>query len=278
MNRLNQMLVSAAVGATLATTALAPAAIVRITVTGTVENNAFVNNPANTFASVPVGAPVTLVMDVDSNVYLNSPNLPGKTRGYNIISGSMRFTAGNVSVLRAETTSAYFALRNNDPRADGFFISQGTDIPTDIPLQMVPANFAAQFSRTFNIDPPFPTPDDSLTSLDILAAQGTWAFNDLSVYHFAIGRGENQLPMILAYETITIAALPEPCAADLDNGSGTGTPDNAVDISDLLYFLVQFEAGSVSVDLDNGTSTGTPDGGVDVNDLLYFLARFELGC
>ena len=35
----------------------------------------------------------------------------------------------------------------------------------------------------------------------------------------------------------------EPCVADLDNGSGTGTPDNAVDINDLLYFLAHFEAG-----------------------------------
>jgi hypothetical protein len=31
-------------------------------------------------------------------------------------------------------------------------------------------------------------------------------------------------------------------------------------------------------DLDNGTSSGTPDGGVDINDLLYFLERFEQGC
>ncbi len=34
-----------------------------------------------------------------------------------------------------------------------------------------------------------------------------------------------------------------PCPADLDDGSGTGTPDGGVDISDLLYFLVRFDAG-----------------------------------
>jgi len=32
-------------------------------------------------------------------------------------------------------------------------------------------------------------------------------------------------------------------AADLDNGSGSGTRDNAVTIDDLLYFLTHFEAG-----------------------------------
>lgn len=68
------------------------------------------------------------------------------------------------------------------------------------------------------------------------------------------------------------------CVADMDDGSGSGTPDGGVDISDLLYFLVQFEAGSVEADLDNGSGTGTPDGGVDISDLLYFLVRFEGGC
>lgn len=68
------------------------------------------------------------------------------------------------------------------------------------------------------------------------------------------------------------------CPADLDDGSGTGNADGAVDINDLLYFLVKFEAGDAAVDLDNGTSTGTQDGAVDINDLLFFLLRFEAGC
>ena len=46
----------------------------------------------------------------------------------------------------------------------------------------------------------------------------------------------------------------------------------------ILAFLVGFEAGNVLVDLDNGTSTGTPDNAVDINDLLFFLSRFEAGC
>lgn len=66
------------------------------------------------------------------------------------------------------------------------------------------------------------------------------------------------------------------CPADLDNGSGM--PDEAVDINDLLYFLVQFENGAVASDIDDGGSSGTPDGGVDIDDLLFFLVRFEAGC
>jgi hypothetical protein len=68
------------------------------------------------------------------------------------------------------------------------------------------------------------------------------------------------------------------CPADVDDGSGTNTPDQGVDIDDLLYFLVQFEGGFAPADLDNGTGVGIPDGGVDINDLLFFLAHFELGC
>lgn len=89
---------------------------------------------------------------------------------------------------------------------------------------------------------------------------------------------ESSVPANRPTLTVTYTPLQNVCPADLDNGSGNGTPDGGVDVNDLLYFLVQFEAGSESVDLDNGSGTGTPDGGVDINDLLYFLIRFEGGC
>jgi hypothetical protein len=61
------------------------------------------------------------------------------------------------------------------------------------------------------------------------------------------------------------------CPADM-------TCDGGVDINDLLAFLSAFELGTPAADLDNGTGTGTPDGGVDINDLLFFLVHFEAGC
>ena len=66
--------------------------------------------------------------------------------------------------------------------------------------------------------------------------------------------------------------------SDQDNGSGTGTPDGAVTIDDLLFFLVKFEAGDAMADVDDGTGTGSPDGAVTIDDLLFDLARFEAGC
>jgi hypothetical protein len=68
------------------------------------------------------------------------------------------------------------------------------------------------------------------------------------------------------------------CVADLDDGTGTGTSDGAVNIDDLIFFLIKFEAGDVVVDIDNGTQTGTTDDAVNVDDLIYFLIRFEQGC
>ncbi len=68
------------------------------------------------------------------------------------------------------------------------------------------------------------------------------------------------------------------CPADLDDGSGAGTPDGGIDINDLLFFLSKYEAGDIAADLDDGSGAGTPDGGVDINDLLFFLAHYEGGC
>ncbi len=68
------------------------------------------------------------------------------------------------------------------------------------------------------------------------------------------------------------------CVADVDDGSGTGTPDGGVTIDDLLYYLSIFNLGDVAADVDDGSGTGTTDGGVTIDDLLYFLARFNAGC
>jgi hypothetical protein len=75
-----------------------------------------------------------------------------------------------------------------------------------------------------------------------------------------------------------IILLTQRCIADVDDGSGTGTPDGGVGIEDLLYFLVIYDAGQIAADVDDGSGTGRPDGGVGIEDLLYFLQRFDAGC
>ncbi|MGD9789596.1 MAG: GC-type dockerin domain-anchored protein [Phycisphaerales bacterium] len=78
--------------------------------------------------------------------------------------------------------------------------------------------------------------------------------------------------------TLDPALCAPACVADVDNGTGTGTPDGGVTIDDLLYYLTTFNTGSISADVDDGTGTGSPDGGVTIDDLLYFLTRFNAGC
>lgn len=68
------------------------------------------------------------------------------------------------------------------------------------------------------------------------------------------------------------------CAADVDDGSGTGQCDGGVTVEDLLYYLVRFEEGALDADVDDGLGAGRPDGGVTIDDLLYFLTRFGAGC
>lgn len=85
---------------------------------------------------------------------------------------------------------------------------------------------------------------------------------------------------ILPGSGIEVAFARVGCAADLDDGTGTGTPDGGITIDDLLYFLAAFENGTAAADLDNdGDPTeGIPDWAITVDDLVYFLNRFEQGC
>lgn len=78
--------------------------------------------------------------------------------------------------------------------------------------------------------------------------------------------------------TPTAATLTFRCPADVDDGSGTGTPDDAVTIDDLLYYLTIYDAGAVAADVDDGSGSGVRDGGVTIDDLLYLLVRYDGGC
>ncbi len=68
------------------------------------------------------------------------------------------------------------------------------------------------------------------------------------------------------------------CAGDVDDASGSGIPDGAVTIDDLLYYLNVFLTGDIEADMDDGTGTGTMDTAVTIDDLLFFLVRMNSGC
>src|SRR5688572_2848096 len=84
------------IAAISSTTAMTNAAIVHIHATGTVEFNVFNSGP---FVGVTAGTPAVMDFDVDSDVFVNSPNYP--TRGYPIIQSTFTVTAGSGTALLA---------------------------------------------------------------------------------------------------------------------------------------------------------------------------------
>jgi len=177
---------------------------VQVTVTGVVESNVIGGNQAN----VPDGAPVIMSFQVDSTNFVNSPNFP--TRGYPINLNSFSMSAGGQPILITNpqvSGTAYFVLRNNDPAVDGFVVSKNIDfpIPIDVNIPGLTPVHELDFLRTFN-------DGTALPSLDILDALGTYDFTNLSVFNWTIGRFGNP-GALYTYETITLAAVPEPGAA-----------------------------------------------------------------
>lgn len=111
-------------------------------------------------------------------------------------------------------------------------------------------------------------------ALRTMSVSSEGSFNQLKLYA-TFGTSPSGIRMII--DNLALTNSPS-CVADLDDGTGTGTPDGGVTIDDLLYYLDQYAQGTTRADLDDGSGTGTPDGGVTIEDLLYFLQRFDAGC
>lgn len=185
----------------------ASAVPVNVLVQGTVEFNVIGGNQAN----VPDGAPVSMSFNVDSDVFVNSPNFP--TRGYPLDLSSFEMLVGGnpIEIIDPQPfgATAYFVLRNNDPAVDGVFLSQNVDfpIPLGVTIPGLSPDHELDFLRTFNDGTPFP-------SLDILDAVGTYGLENLSSFDWSVGRFGNDGAFYL-YETMTIRIVPEPGALAL---------------------------------------------------------------
>lgn len=86
------------------------------------------------------------------------------------------------------------------------------------------------------------------------------------------------------------AVADTPCCADVDDGSGTGAPDGAVNVDDLLYFLWNYAAGDAHIAVfcqcvnpppcfdDLGQPVDCCFDQAGFGPLLWFLIEFERGC
>lgn len=181
----------------------ASAAIVKVTIDGSVDFNGFTSGP---FAGVQSGAAASMSFLLDSDVFVNSGSFP--TRGYNIDKASWTFTAGTGSITLQNPYPAgqtpYFVLRNNDPAVDGFFISENVNTFSGLDTSITNADMA--WHATYG--------GSTLSSLNILDAVGSYSLAGISVFNWTIDIGPGT-PMGMIYETMTIEVIPAPAALPL---------------------------------------------------------------
>jgi hypothetical protein len=176
---------------------------VSVTATGVVEFNQIGDPP---LGNVNSGDPVTMTFAVDSDVFFDSPDI--SMASFSLVLGmeeltlQMPFPAGQ---------TPYFVIRDNDPAVDGFFVSTNVDFPFGVPISQtgIFGQFLDNFLVTYE--------GDTLPSLDILDALGTYDFTGLTVFGWSIDDGPFQA-MFIIFEEMTIAV-------EVMDDDGDGVPN-----------------------------------------------------
>jgi hypothetical protein len=266
--------------ATAALLALAPSAMAqdqfRVRIFGTVDFNNFA---AGLFFGVPNGAPVETSMIVNSGSFVDSIAFPGRARAYDIVPGTLTFRAGNVSVGQRGTGPIRFGVRNNDPRADGLFLTQGADLPTGLPINTGTTGvFGVAWQHTFNGIPPAPStaPDPTLTDLSMQGTVGTWDFSNLSVFNYTVQLNENVIGMFINYTSSTIIRI---CGrSDVASANQAIGADGTLTADDIIVFLGWYFAADTRADVAGANQSTTPDQNLTADDIIVFLGRYFAGC
>jgi hypothetical protein len=171
--------------------------------------------------------------------------------------------SGFINRPPAMNSSHLVAFRARDAAGDAIFVADGTGVARVIGDGDVVQTDLGPLTLGFD------SPIDGRQAFD-----GGISINDLGQIAFNGVLANGASGVFIAQPDPVVAT----CPADLDDGSGTGTLDNAVTIDDLLYFLSAFENGDDRADLDDGSGTGTHDAAVTIDDLLFLLVHFENGC
>ncbi len=189
-----------AVALLVATSGSAIAEIVTVECMGTVEYNQ-INQ--GIFAEVNSGDVVYAGFLIDSDNYVDSSTY--NVRGYPIDMASFELDIGPVGLVplvipQPGDAIPYFVVRNDDPAADGFFLSSDPEWPFVNPMLDVPGSIDPYFGFHWEVG----YTGDTLDSLDILDAVGTYTYDGLTSFYTAIQDAWAD-PMGLEYVTITIS-------------------------------------------------------------------------
>jgi hypothetical protein len=203
----------------------------------------------------------------------------GTTPGYAPVGNDGRIDGKDIDYIFAQfksNTRITDGAANWSNVAEAVFFDLSADVDGNLIVNQADADMVVQkylntsYGDT-NLDAIVNAADIATITANIGTTPATWARGNVDG-NAVIDAAD------LAIANASLGAPRPTCVADLDGGLGNGLADGGVDISDLLYFLAKFEAGSACVDVDNGSGSGLPDGGIDISDLLYFLTRFENGC
>ena len=160
--------------------------------------------------------------------------------------------------------TAYFVLRDNDPAVDGFMLSNNTSFPngvlTDAPGAIF-GGFRASYYTTYG--------GNLLSSLDILAAAGTYDFTGLTVFNWTILDGSFE-PVGLLFQSMTIEP---PAPSDLFR-RGDCNEDSAENIADavsLLSTLFPPPGGPPAPPVCSDACDANDDGLLNIADAIAIL-------
>ena len=160
------------------------------------------------FGNVNAGESMTYSFELSSSDFVNG-TFP--VRGYTIDLSTFQVSFSGGTVVQAQNPypagfTPSFVLRNNDPQVDGFFITDGSvdGFPGGIATDQ--AGVFGNFLATFNVS----YLGDTLNSLDITDAVGTYDFTGLTVFGLGIDDGPFEDVLGADFSSMTISIVPAP--------------------------------------------------------------------
>jgi hypothetical protein len=160
----------------------ATAEIVTIECIGSVEYNQI---NVGVFADVNPGDPVHAVFTIDSDDFIDSATYGVRSYPIDLASYQLQIgAAGPVPLVNPQPDGAtsYFVLRNDDPAADGFFLSNDPEWPYINPSLDEPGQIDPYMGFHWEVG----YNGDVLSSLDVLDAVGSYTYDGLTSFYTAI--------------------------------------------------------------------------------------------
>ncbi|MBL9148819.1 MAG: hypothetical protein JNM94_09020 [Phycisphaerae bacterium] len=189
----------------------ASAAVVNVTILGTVE---FAPN-SGPLGPINPNQAAKITFSVDSSNFVNNPTFP--TRGYPITQPTFSTTMGPITMTLKNPFpgTPYFVIRNNDPQVDGFQLSTDLSLPVPPALNLNGSfgPYGAGFYVTYE--------GNTLPSLDILDAIGTYEYDGLTVFYWNITDGPFEAVGMI-FESITLSVSADLNADGIVNGADLG--------------------------------------------------------